>query len=68
MPVLRPDYAKIGRQMAEEAIDQIDAYEDARGSYMDNLGDTLAEQYKRATNAQIEIAYMAYDAVWDARK
>ena len=61
-------FRKLGRDHAEFAIDQQADYEDARASFFENLGDTLAEQHKGATNSQIEAAYRAYDAVWDANK
>lgn len=58
-------FAKIGRANALEAIDQIASCEDARGEYEVNLRDTLAEQHKDATPAQIDACIDTYRAVWD---
>lgn len=61
------DFAKLGREHALVAIDQITDNPSARADYYDNLGDTLAENYPDATRNQIAICFDAYDATWEAR-
>lgn len=53
---------EFAKSSAATAFDQRDAYDDAQGSYFDNLRDTIADEARSLTSfeiAEIEAAYSA---------